>query len=89
MVETLRRQSVPLLALRPDSFDMPHCRAAMAAASERIRQGVRFALVRGLPVAEMSDNEGRALFWMLSAMVARPVAQKLGEVLGQPMATLA
>lgn len=77
VVDALRRQPVPLLALRPDSFEMPHCRAAMASARERIRHGVRFALVRGLPMAELSDDEGRALFWMLSAMVARPVAQKL------------
>ncbi len=77
VVETLRRQPVPLLALRPDSYEMPHCRAAMAAASERIKSGVRFALVRGLPIERMSDDEGRALFWMLSAMIMRPVAQKL------------
>jgi hypothetical protein len=77
VVDTLRRQAVPTLALRPDSFAMPACRAVMAKASAMLRDGARIALVRGMPMAEMSDEEGRAIFWMLSAMIARPVAQKL------------
>src|SRR5579862_1365834 len=76
-VRTLREQPVPLLALRPDSFDMPHCRTAMARAKEILTDGPRFALVSRLPMEEISLDEAKALYWMLSSMLARPVAQKL------------
>src|SRR5438093_68978 len=74
---TLRRQPVPLLALRPDSFDMPACRAAMAEVRRILTDGVRFALLARLPMDELSPEEAKALYWMLSSMLARPVAQKL------------
>jgi alpha-ketoglutarate-dependent taurine dioxygenase len=76
-VVTLREQPVPLLALRPDSFDMPHCRKAMARVKEILTEGPRFALVSRLPMEELSLDEAKALYWMLSGMLARPVAQKL------------
>ena len=40
-------------------------------------EGVRFAVVDRLPLDELSDDEGRALHWLLSSHIARPVAQKL------------
>jgi len=74
---TLRRQPVPLLALRPDSFELPACRTAMAEVRQILTEGIRFALLAGLPVEDLSPEEAKALYWMLSAMLARPVAQKL------------
>jgi hypothetical protein len=76
-VQSLRRQPVPLLALRPDSFDLPACRLAMAEVRTILTEGIRFALLSGLPIEELSLEEAKALYWMLSAMLARPVAQKL------------
>jgi hypothetical protein len=75
--DAMRRQPVPLLALRPDSFDMPACRAAMEEVRGILRDGVRFALLSRLPMEELSLDEAKALYWMLSSMLARPVAQKL------------
>ena len=74
---SLRQQPVPLLALRPDSYDMPACRAAMARVKAVLTDGPRFALLSRLPMEELSLDEAKALYWMLSAMLARPVAQKL------------
>ena len=74
---TLRRQPVPLLALRADSFDLPACRAAMEEVRRILTEGIRFALLSRLPVEELSVDEAKALYWMLSSMLARPVAQKL------------
>lgn len=74
---TLRRQPVPLLALRPGSFDLPACRAAMEEVRGVLTDGPRFALLQGLPIEELSLEEAKALYWILSAMLARPVAQKL------------
>ena len=75
--QTLRRQPVPLLALRPDSFAMPACRAAMAEVRRVLTEGTRFALLSRLPIEELSVEEAKALYWTLSSMLARPVAQKL------------
>src|SRR5260370_8922572 len=74
---TLRRQPVPLLALRPESFEMPACRAAMAEVRRILTEGIRFALLARLPMEELSPEEAKPLYWMLSSMLARPVAQKL------------
>src|SRR3954462_4762467 len=75
--ETLRRQPVPLLALRPASPDLPACRAAMEEVRAILTEGIRFALLDRLPMEELSLEEAKALYWMLSSMLARPVAQKL------------
>ena len=74
---TLRQQPVPLLALRPDSFELAACRAAMEEVRRILTDGVRFALLSRLPMDELSLEEAKALYWMLSSMLARPVAQKL------------
>src|SRR5437660_10151841 len=75
--ETLRRQPVPLLALRPDSLDLPACRAAMEEVRAILTEGIRFALLDRLPMEQLSLEEAKALYWMLSSMLARPVAQTL------------
>src|SRR5580765_7545216 len=74
---TLRRQPVPLLALRADSLDLPACHAAMEDVRAILTDGVRFALLDRLPIEQLSLDEAKALYWILSSMLARPVAQKL------------
>jgi hypothetical protein len=73
----LRRQPVPILALRADSLDLPACRAAMEQVRTILTDGVRFALLDRLPIEQLSLDEAKALYWILSSMLARPVAQKL------------
>ncbi len=73
----LRRQPVPMLALRADSLELPACRAAMEQVRAILHDGVRFALVDRLPIEQLSLDEAKALYWILSSMLARPVAQKL------------
>jgi len=74
---TLRRQPVPLLALRADSLDLPACRAAMEAVRAILTDGLRFAVLDRLPIEQLALEEAKALYWILSSMLARPVAQKL------------
>ncbi|MBS0525672.1 MAG: TauD/TfdA family dioxygenase [Proteobacteria bacterium] len=74
---TLRRQPVPLLALRSDSVDLPACHEAMEKVHAVLTHGPRFALLQGLPLDQLSLDEAKALYWILSSMLARPVAQKL------------
>ncbi len=75
--KTLRRQPVPLLALRADSVGLPACRATMAQVRAVLTEGPRFALLQGFPLDSLSLDEAKALYWILSSMLARPVAQKL------------
>ena len=58
-VRTLRQQPVPLLALRPDSFDLPHCRQAMAKVKAIVTEGPRFALLSRLPMEDISLEEAK------------------------------
>src|SRR4051794_26321096 len=74
---TLRRQPVPLLALRADSLDLPACRGAMEEVRSILTDGLRFALLDRLPIEQLAPDEAKALYWILSSMLARPVAQKL------------
>jgi alpha-ketoglutarate-dependent taurine dioxygenase len=73
----LRRQPVPMLALRADSLDLAACCAAMEQVRAILTDGVRFALLQGLPLDQLSLDDAKALYWILSSMLARPVAQKL------------
>jgi alpha-ketoglutarate-dependent taurine dioxygenase len=79
--EELRRYPLPTIVLRPDEFDLPHCRAAMAEAKRILERGVRFAIVDRLPIEEIGAETATAIYWLLSSMVARPVAQKLDGTL--------
>jgi hypothetical protein len=75
---TLRRQPVPLLALRPDSLDLPACRAAMEEVRAILTDGDALRPARSACRSKRSSlEEAKALYWILSSMLARPVAQKL------------
>jgi alpha-ketoglutarate-dependent taurine dioxygenase len=53
------------------------CRREMARVRDMLDKGRRFAIVDRLPMAEIDADEGTAIYWLLSSMVSRPVAQKL------------
>jgi alpha-ketoglutarate-dependent taurine dioxygenase len=67
---------LPVLALRPDDFEMPACRAAMERARSALEEGVGFVLIDRLPVAEIGRDAATAVYWLLCSMISRPVAQK-------------
>jgi hypothetical protein len=58
-------------------FALPACRAFMSRVRAVLDEGVRFAVVDRLPMDEISDDEAKALYWILSLLIARPVQQKL------------
>ena len=60
----------------PDQFASVACRTFMVRVKAVLDEGVRFALVDRLPVESLTNEEGRILFWLLSSLIARPVAQK-------------
>jgi Taurine catabolism dioxygenase TauD, TfdA family len=80
-VDQLRAYPLPTIVLGPDDFAMPACREAMARVRGILASGVRFAIVDRLPLSEMEAGEATAIYWQLSSMIARPVAQKLDGTL--------
>lgn len=67
---------LPLLALRPDDFEMPESLAMMAAARNHLRDGVGFVLIDRLPVEALKPDTAVALYWLLGNMIAPAAAQK-------------
>ena len=81
MADDLDRYPLPTIVLSPDDFTMPACREAMLRAHRILDEGVRFVIVDRLPLAEIGAERAIAAYWLLSGMVARPVAQKLDGTL--------
>src|SRR6516164_6372998 len=80
-VAELRAFPLPTVVLRPEDFAMPACREQMARVRHILDRGVRFAIVDRLSVAEMDTGEATAIYWILSSMISRSVAQKLDGTL--------
>ncbi len=76
-VDDIRAFPLPTILRTPDDFAMPACRREMARVREMLDHQRRFAIVDRLPVAELDETEATAIYWLLSSMVSRPVAQKL------------
>jgi hypothetical protein len=77
IVVELRAQPCPAEQIDPARFAMPACRKFMRGVRAVLDEGVRFAVVDRLPMDEISDEEAKALYWILSSLLARPVQQKL------------
>jgi alpha-ketoglutarate-dependent taurine dioxygenase len=75
VVADVRANPLPTLMMTPDLFDLPACRALMAAANTEIREGLGFVIIDRLPMERYSRDEAVMLYWLLSSMIARPVAQ--------------
>ena len=77
VVDDLRANPLPLLLLTPDMFELAACRELAARVRAAVTSGVSFAVVDRLPLAEMTAEEAKTLYWLFSSLIARPVAQKL------------
>ncbi len=76
LAETLSANPLPVLALDPVDFDLPECRAVMAAARAALNDGPGFVIIDRLPVGELSRDGAVAAYWLMMTMLGRPVAQK-------------
>ena len=77
LADEFRLFPLSTIVRRPDEFDWPHCRAAIAQVRDILKEGVRFAIVDRLPVEDIGAEAATAIYWLLASMVARPVAQSL------------
>jgi Taurine catabolism dioxygenase TauD, TfdA family len=73
----LRRAPVPTFLLDAGDFALDACRATMNEVRRVTREGPMFAMLDRLPLAEMNRDEAVSLYWLLSSLLARPVAQKI------------
>lgn len=75
VVREVRRNPLPTLLLTPDQFAMPACARMMDEVRARVSYGIGLAVVSRLPVERYEPEENRALCWLLSQLLERPVAQ--------------
>src|SRR6185437_6833469 len=75
--DELRRAPVPTFLLDARDFVLDACRATMAEVRRVTQSGPMFAVLDRLPMDEVTREEAIALYWLLSSLLARPVAQKL------------
>jgi alpha-ketoglutarate-dependent taurine dioxygenase len=73
----IRRAPVPTFLLDPADFALDACRATMAEVRRVTHEGPMFAVLDRLPMSEMNRDEAIQLYWLMSSLLARPVAQKL------------
>jgi alpha-ketoglutarate-dependent taurine dioxygenase len=73
----LRTHALPTVLLTPDEYRMPACLEAMTHVRKVLDEGRGFAIIDRIPIQEMAVEEAIAVFWLLSTMIARPVAQKV------------
>ena len=74
-VAYVRANPLPGLAPRPEDFALDAARAFAAAIRRELDDGCGFAIVDRLPLADWSRDEAKAAYWLLSSLIARPVAQ--------------
>src|SRR5690349_17809350 len=82
ILQELRRSPLPMFLLDPRDYALDACREVMARVRDATNRGPMFAVLDHLPMDEMSREESVSLCWLLSSLLARPVAQKLnGQML--------
>jgi alpha-ketoglutarate-dependent taurine dioxygenase len=74
-VDGLRFNPLPTELLDPAEFSLPKTRTLMRRVKRGLDDGAGFAVLDRLPVDRFDKAEIKAVYWLLSSMMARPVAQ--------------
>jgi alpha-ketoglutarate-dependent taurine dioxygenase len=75
--DEIRRAPVPTFLLDPKDFVLDACRATMDEVRRKTQDGPMFAVLDRLPQTEVTRDEAIQLYWLMSSLLARPVAQKI------------
>jgi alpha-ketoglutarate-dependent taurine dioxygenase len=81
LVATLRNNPVPTIALEPADYSLTSCRALMKRVGTVLEDGAGFAVLDKLPTDAFQKDELTAVYWLLSSLLARPVAQSFDGTL--------
>ena len=81
-LEQLGIDPLPMLLLDPAEFELPACTALIAEARRRLDEGCGVIVLDRLPIERWDDEQIRAAFWLLGALLGRPVSQSIrGEIM--------
>ena len=67
---------LPVLQRAPGHVDTPALAAAMEIIGARLKDGPGFGVIDRLPMEAMSIETATAVYWIMTRMIGRPVAQK-------------
>jgi hypothetical protein len=71
----LDKNPLDTLLLHPDDYPLDATQAFMRGIKDTLYRGCGFAVLDRLPVADLTVERAKQIYWLLSAMIARPVAQ--------------
>ena len=74
-IAAIRRDPIPTLLLTPSDFDLTACRKLMQDVKRILDYGVGFVVLDRLDTQAYDKTELTVIYWLLSQMIARPVAQ--------------
>ena len=81
VIGTLRANPVPTIALDARDYRLEASRRLMRRVRAKLDNGAGFVVLDRLPVDRFSKEELTAVYWLMSAMIARPVAQSFDGTL--------
>lgn len=78
-----RSRNVPMLHWRQEDFPLDGLRAKLAQITSDCRDGIGFAILRGLDISDYSDEEVGMIYWGLGVYLGEPLGQNpAGDLLG-------
>ena len=75
LAKALTANPLPALALAPEDFALPACRALMSEVHTALSEGPGFVIIDRLPLEALTRDAAIKVYWMLARMISRPVAQ--------------
>ncbi|MGD9944388.1 MAG: TauD/TfdA family dioxygenase [Burkholderiaceae bacterium] len=79
-----RRRGVAVEQIRRGDFPAPRLQQRFVEISRELESGRGFALVRGIPVETLSEDDCKLLFWSIGLQIGVPVSQsKLGNYIAE------
>ena len=80
-VDLLRENPLQTEVLNPDDYRLQRTKSLMKKAKNRLERGVGFAVLDRLSVRSFTKDELKSVYWILSSLIARPVAQSFSGTL--------
>jgi alpha-ketoglutarate-dependent taurine dioxygenase len=78
---TLRDNPLQIEMILPNDYALHKTKAFMACVRKRLETGVGFAILDRLSVKTFNKDDLKAIYWILSSLIARPVAQSFSGTL--------
>jgi hypothetical protein len=71
----LDKNPLDTLLLHPDDYPLDATQAFLRGIKDTLYRGCGFAVLDRLPVADLTVDRAKQLYWLISSIIARPVAQ--------------